>query len=86
MDQFYRKWIRIFWAILVGNAFIALLQLGFAYGHYLKHEYWMMLLSLFFFCFNGGFAVNQYRHIRRIYQERKDYMWKTLSTPSEVLR
>lgn len=86
MNQFYRKWIKMFWAVLVLNATISLAQVGFGYGHYLKHEYWLMAFSAALFCLNGWCAVNQWQQIRKIKQQQKDYMWRTLQTPSEVLR
>ena len=86
MGAFYRKYRKIFLALTIANVVVVILQIGFAYGHFLKHEWWGLALSVFFGSINAVCAVQQYRQWRRVIQEEKDYMWSTLLTPSEVLR
>lgn len=78
--------IRWCWIILVLNAAIALMNTGFSYGHWIKHEYWTMAVSLGLVLLNSWVAWYQFRTIRRFQQELKQLMWQTLSTPSEQLR
>lgn len=80
------KYIRWTWAVIALNALVSLTQIGFAYGHYLKHEYWLMLVSGFFMLFNGYFAWRSYKNLLSMKQDLKDEVWRTLRTPSEVLR
>ena len=84
MGAFYQKYRRLFLFFTVANLLIVVLQLAFAYGHYLKHEWWGMGISIFFGSINAVCAVQQYRQWQRVKQEEKDFMWATLST--EVLR
>lgn len=86
MDAFYTKYRRLFLFFTVANLLIVVLQLAFAYGHWTKHEWWGMGISLFFGSINAMCAVQQYRHWRRVIQEEKDYMWKTLSSDSSILK
>ena len=86
MGAFYRKYRRIFLAFFVANVLISMLQLVFAYGHLIKHEWWTMCLSLFFVAVNGWTGWSQYKNWQRVIQEEKEYMWKTLSTPGGDLR
>ena len=80
------KYIRWAYAVIALNALVSIMQIGFAYGHYLKHEYWLMLVSGFFMLFNGYFAWRSYKNLLSMKQDLKDEMWRTLQTPSEVLR
>ena len=80
------KYIRWQYALILLNALVSLMQIVFTYGHYVKHEYWMMLISGFFFVFNGWFAWRSYKHLREMKAELKAEVWRTLNTPSEVLR
>jgi len=86
MGNFFRKWRRAFFAFFIANVLISMLQLAFAYNHYIKHEWGGLTLSLFFASINGLCAVQQYRQWRRVQREEQEYMWRTLATPSEVLR
>lgn len=85
MGNFYRKWRKVFLVFFVANVLISFLQLGFAYGHLVKHEWWTMGLSLFFTSVNAWCGWEQYKNWQRVKREEKEYMWRTLSTPSEVL-
>lgn len=78
--------IRWGWAILILNASVALMNIGFGYGHYLKHEWLAMSASWSLTVLNGWVAYTQYTNVRKYKQELKDLMWETLSTPSEALR
>ena len=78
--------IRWCWIIMVLNVAIALLNSGFSYGHWVKHEYWLMLTTVALVCLNTWVAWYQFKTIRRFRQELKEMMWRTLSTPSEQLR
>lgn len=80
------KAIKWAWITLALNAFIALMNAGFTYGHLVKHEYWLMLTSVALVCLNTSVAVWQYRQIVKYRQELKEFMWRALSTPSEQLR
>lgn len=80
------KAIRWAWITLVLNAAIALMNTGFSYGHWLKHEYWTMAISVSLVVLNTWIAVWQYRTIVKYREEIKELMWRTLSTPSEQLR
>ena len=84
MGDFYQKYRRVFLGFTVANILIVVLQLAFAYGHFLKHEWWGLALSKFFASVNGLCAVHQYRQWQRVKCEEKEFMWATLST--EVLR
>ena len=86
MGAFYTKYRRIFFGLIVANALISVLQLTFALNHLAKHQWWGMALSLLFVAFNGWCAVTQYRNWRRVQREEREYMWKTLGSPSEALR
>ena len=86
MYEFYRKYRRVFFGFTIANILIVFLQLGFAWGHYTKHEWTGMALSIFFGGINALCAVQQYRHWQRVKREEKEYMWTTLSTSSEALR
>lgn len=80
------KAIRWNWAVVVLNALVSVMQGVFTYNHWIKHEYWLMTVSVFFMCFNGYMAYWMWTKVRALKQDLKDYMWRTLSTPSEVLR
>lgn len=80
MGAFYRKYRRIFFGLIIANILISMLQLVFAYGHLVKHEWWGLGLSLFFGSINALCAVSQYHNWRRTQQEEKEYMWNTLSS------
>lgn len=80
------KYIRWQYWIIALNLVVSLLQIGFTYGHIVKHEYWLMLVSGFFFLFNGWFAWRAYKQLGEMKQELKAEVWRTLSAPSEVLR
>ncbi len=84
MGNFYTKYRRVFLGFTIANILITMLQLAFAYNHYIKHEWGGLALSIFFALVNGLCAVQQYRQWRRVQREEKDYMWATLS--SEVVR
>jgi hypothetical protein len=80
MSAFYTKYRRVFFGFTIANILMVVLQLTFAYGHYLKHEWWGLALSLFFTSVNALCAVHQYRQWRRVQREEKEYMWTTLSS------
>ena len=80
------KHIRLGWACVVLNALVSLLQIMFTYGHWVKHEYWAMLVSGFFICFNGYMAYWTWRKVQIMREDYKQYVWRTLKTSSEVLR
>ena len=80
------KAIKWAWITLVINASVALLNLGFTYGHLLKHEYWAMGISISLVGLNTWIAIWEYQSIVKYRQDLKDLMWRTLSTPSEQLR
>ena len=80
------KYIRWNWACLALNLLISLLQIAFTYGHWIKHEYWLMLVSTFFACFNGYMAYWLWGKGKIMREEYKQYVWRTLSTSSEILR
>lgn len=83
----HRRYQRIFLAIFALNELVALLQLGFAYGHYVKHEWWGMGLSLFFLVFNGYLGyLHGYRAYKKAVEHEREVMWRTLITPSQMLR
>ena len=86
MGAFYHKFRRIFFGLVLVNLAISLLQAWFAWGHLVKQEWWLMSLSIFFCAFNAGSGYGMYKSWRRTQQEEKDYMWKTLQSPSEVLK
>jgi hypothetical protein len=86
MGAFYTKYRRVFFGLIIANALISMLQLAFAWSHLFKHEWWGLGLSVFFAVFNGWCAVAQYKNWRRVQREEKEYMWRTLSAPSEALR
>lgn len=80
------KAIRWAWITLVLNATVALMNIGFSYGHWIKHEYWTMVISISLVILNGWIAYWQWTTVRKYKQELKELMWKTLATPSEALR
>ena len=80
------KAIRWAWITLVLNATVALMNIGFSYGHWIKHEYWTMAISVSLVVLNSWIAVWQYKTIVKYREEIKELMWRTLSTPSEQLR
>lgn len=84
MGAFYRKYRKVFLGFTVANLLIVVLQLAFAYDHYLKHQWSSMALSLFFGSINAVCAVHQYCQWRRVVREEKEYMWNTLS--AEVVK
>ena len=79
------KYIRWSWGIVVLNLLVSLMQVGFTYGHWIKHEYWLMLVSGFFFFFNGYMAWWMYGNVKKMKEEYKKVVWQTLSTPGEEL-
>ena len=86
MGAFYTKYRRVFLGFTIANILIVVLQLAFAYGHYTKHEWWGLGLSLFFGTINAICAVHQYQQWRRVLREEREYMWQTLSTESNILK
>lgn len=80
------KHIRWSWCMVAFNLAISLLQVLFTYQHWIKHEYWLMSVSGFFICFNGGMAYWMWGNVRKMKEEYKQYVWRTLQTSSEVLR
>lgn len=86
MGKFYQKYRKIFLLLTIANALIFVMQLGFAYGHLTKHQWWALGLSLFFGLINGVCAVYQYRNWQRVVREEKEYMWHTLSSDSNILK
>ena len=80
------KAIRMNWIVLMLNAGVSLLQAGFTYEHWIKHEYWLMCISTFFMCFNGYMAYWMWRKVMIMREDYKQYVWQTLQSPSEVLR
>lgn len=86
MGAFYRRYRRIFFGLILANVSISLLQAWFAWDHLAKQEWWMMSFSIFFCAFNAVCGYSMYKSWRRTQQEEKDYMWRTLSTPSGELR
>ncbi len=86
MGAFYRKYRKVFLGFTVANILIVVLQLIFAYSHYLKHQWGGLALSLFFGTINAVCAVHQYRQWRRVLREEREYMWNTLSTDSNILK
>lgn len=80
------KYIRWNWACVILNVLVSLLQIAFTYGHWIKHEYWLMLVSGFFMLFNGYMAYWLWCKGKQMREEYKQYVWRTLSTPSEILR
>ena len=86
MGNFYTKYRKIFLGFTIANILIVVLQLAFAWGHWTKHEWWGLGLSLFFATINAVCAVHQYRQWQRVKREEKEYMWRTLSEDSNILR
>ena len=84
MGAFYTKYRKVFLGLTIANILVVMLQLTFAYGHLLKHEWWGLGLSLFFGSINAVCAVHQYRQWQRVKREEKEFMWTTLS--AEVVR
>jgi uncharacterized membrane protein YhaH (DUF805 family) len=80
MILFYKKWRKIFWIVFALNALIALLQLYFAYTHLIKHEPWLMCLSLGFVLLNGYVAWQQIKRLQDITREEKALVFNILST------
>ena len=80
------KAIKWAWITLAFNAAVALMNMGFSYGHWVKHEYWTMAFSVSLVLLNTWVATWQYQHIVKYRNELKELMWRTLSTPSEQLR
>jgi len=73
------KAIKISLGVFAFNLLVAIGNLGFAYGHYVKHEMWSIAVSIFFVCLNGGIAWNETRNIKQYRQELKDEMWHSLT-------
>jgi hypothetical protein len=86
MGAFYTKYRKVFLGLTIANILIVVLQLVFAHGHWVKHEWWGLALSIFFASINAVCAVHQYRHWCRVKREEQEFMWNTLLSPSEVLR
>jgi hypothetical protein len=86
MGAYYTKCRRVFFGLIIANALISMLQLAFAWNHLVKHEWWGLGLSVFFAMFNGWCVVAQYKNWQRVQREEQEYMWSTLSAPSEALR
>ena len=76
----YTKWRRVFWSMFLLNAGVALLQLGFAYDHIAKHEYWWMTVSLALGAFNGVIAWSQVKNLRKLKQDQRRAVIDILST------
>ena len=82
----YTRWRQMFLGFLLLNILCCALQLGFALGHLILHEYWGMCLSMFFSSINGWCCVTQYRALKRVICEEKAYVWRLLSTDSRILK
>ena len=80
------KHIRLGWACVALNALVSLMQVGFTWGHWIKHEYWLMLVSGFFFLFNGYMAYWMWTKVKIMKEDYKQYVWRTLQTSSDVLK
>ena len=80
------KYIRWNWACLILNAVISLLQIAFTWGHWVKHEYWLMLVSVSFACFNGYMVYWLWGKGKEMREDYKQYVWRTLETSSDVLK
>ena len=80
MVSFYKKWRKIFWIVFALNALVAVLQLYFAYTHLIKHEPWLMCLSLGFVLLNGCVAWQQIKRLQDITREEKALVFNILST------
>ena len=78
--------IRWGWWIVAMNALISIMNMGFAYGHFTKHEIWAGIVSSLLVIMNGWVAYWQWTSIRKYRQELKELMWTTLSTPAGELR
>lgn len=72
------KAIKWAWYVLFLNAFVSITNVGFTYGHYLKHQYWPMAFSIFLVLANGFVAVWQYRRIKQMNVELKQLTWQIL--------
>lgn len=73
-----KKAIKWTWVILVLNAAVALLNLGFTYGHWVKHEYWTMCFSMCLVILNSSVAVWEYQRIKQMNQDLKRITWQIL--------
>lgn len=80
------KAIKWGWWIVAINALISIMNTGFAYGHWSKHEIVAGLVSSGLVLMNGWIAWWQYTNIRKYRQELKEMMWTTLQTPAGELR
>lgn len=78
--------IRWGWLVMILNIAISIMNIGFGYSHYAKHEWIAMSVSWCLVGMNGCVAWAQYKSVQRMKQDLKDLMWNTLSTPSEELR
>lgn len=79
------KHIRWAWWLIGFNIFISVVNIFFSYGHYLKHEYWSLVVSLLLVTLNSWVAYSQYKGVQRMRAELKELTWRLLSTPSERL-
>lgn len=78
--------IRWGWWIVALNLSISVMNAGFAYEHFSKHEIITGIISSVLVVMNAWVAQWQYASIRKYKQELKELMWQTLATPSEQLR
>jgi len=86
MGKFYSKFKRLFFCFAIANMLFVIVQLWFFTNHLIQHQWWAMAFSLCCGSINAWGAVSQYNHWQRVKREEKEYMWTTLSTPSEALR
>jgi uncharacterized membrane protein YhaH (DUF805 family) len=80
MISFYKKWRKIFWIVFALNVLIAVLQLYFAYTHLIKHESWLLCLSLGLALLNSYGAWLQITRLQDITREEKALVFNILST------
>lgn len=78
--------IRWGWVIMVLNLAIGVMNIGFGYGHFVKHEWLATSATFSLVVLNVWVAYTQYKSVQRMKQELKDYMWHLLQSPSEALR
>ena len=74
LDNYYSKWRRMFTIFSLVNFTFSIFQLSFAYQHVVKHEWWMFLVSLFFFCVNFAVGVNMLRQVQNVNNQAKKHV------------